>query len=110
MTKFKEYYQKMVEENKNAFADFTSTHFEYSTDEDKFQEKFNTEGENILKIIHEWEDKLCKQSEKAGYASYTGGLSEKFQAEVRSHFPLIDHIGIIVTKSPTFSLKKISLK
>lgn len=101
---------KMLAENKEAFDKFTKIHFDYSMDEEKYQEEFNVEGEKILKIIHEWEDRLCKQSEKAGFGSYTGGLSEKFQAEVRSHFPRIDHIGIIVTKSPTFSLKKISLK
>lgn len=109
----------MVEENKEMFDNFAKLHMEYSMDEDKFQEEFNTFGEKILLVIHEWENKLCSQSEKAGYSSYTGGLSEKFQGEVRSHFPLIDHIGIIVspqkpamefaTVEPSFSLKKIKL-
>lgn len=117
MTKFKEYYNRMVAENKEAFDSFTDSHFEYSTDEDKYQEVFNREGEKILKIIHEWEDRLCKTSEKAGFSSYTGNLAEKFQEEVRSHFPLIDHVGIIVNKTgggvkkavqtPKFTLKKL---
>ena len=104
MTKYREYYNRMVEENKDAFDKFTRAHFEYSTNEDKYQETFNREGEGILKIIHEWEDKLCKQSEKAGFGKYSGNLAEKFQEEVRSHFPLVDHIGIVVKK---FSLKKL---
>ena len=107
MTKYKEYFDKMVSENKDAFSDFTNIHFEYSTNEDKFQEKFNKEGEAILKIIHEWEDRLCKSSEGAGFGTFTGKLAEKFQEEVRSHYPLIDHIGIIV--APAFSLKRIKL-
>lgn len=106
MTKFKDYYNRMVADNKPAFDKFTSLHFEYSTDQEKFQDEFNHEGEAILKIIHEWEDKLCSQSEKAGFGSFTGNLAEKFQDEVRSHFPLIDHVGIISTKSG-FSLKKL---
>ena len=106
MTKYKEYFDKMVSENKDAFNTFTQAHFEYSTDEDKYQEAFNKEGDKILKIIHEYEDKLCKQSEKAGFGNYTVNLAEKFQDEIRSHFPLIDHIGIVVSK---FTLKKISL-
>ena len=106
MTKYKEYFDKMVSENKEAFNTFTQAHFEYSTDEDKYQEAFNKEGDKILKIIHEYEDKLCKQSEKAGFGNYTVNLAEKFQDEIRSHFPLIDHIGIVVSK---FTLKKISL-
>lgn len=97
----------MVLENKEAFDKFTGVHFEYSTNEEKYQEEFNKEGEKILKIIHEWEDKLCSQSEKAGFGSYTGGLAEKFQEEVRGHFPLIDHVGIVV--KPSFSLRKIKL-
>ena len=106
MTKYKEYFDKMVSENPEAFGKFTQIHFEYSIDQVKNQEQFNKEGEAVLQIIHEWEDKLCKQSEKAGFGSYTAGLAEKFQAEVKSHFPLIDHIGIVVNK---FSLKKIKL-
>jgi len=99
----------MVAENKEAFSKFTNVHFEYSTDQDKFQEMFNSEGTKILDIIHEWEGRLCKASEGAGYGTYTTKLSEKFQEEIRSHFPLIDHVGIIVKKSPSFSIKKITL-
>jgi type I restriction-modification system DNA methylase subunit len=106
MTKYKEYFDKMVSENKDAFGTFTNAHFEYSTNQEKYQEKFNKEGEKINKIIHEWEDRLCKNSEGAGFGKYTSNLAEKFQAEVKSHFPLIDHVGIVVN---TFSLKKINL-
>jgi hypothetical protein len=96
----------MVSENKSAFDKFTRIHFEYSIDQDKNQEKFNEEGEKINIIIHEYEDRLCKNSEGAGFGKYTSNLAEKFQDEVRSHFPLIDHIGIVVSN---FSLKKINL-
>jgi len=106
VTKYKEYFDKMVSENKSAFDQFTRIHFEYSIDQDKNQEKFNEEGEKINIIIHEYEDRLCKNSEGAGFGKYISNLAEKFQDEVRSHFPLIDHIGIIVNK---FSLKKIKL-
>lgn len=106
MTKYKEYFQKMLDSNKELFDKFARLHADYGMDNDKYQEEFNQEGEKVLKVIHEWENRLCAHSEKAGYANYTGGLAEKFQAEVKSHFALIDHIGIIVKK---FSLKKISL-
>ena len=114
MTKYKEYFDKMVSENKEAFNKFTKVHFEYSIDQDKSQEEFNVEGEKILKIIHEWEDRLCKTSEGAGFGKYTSNLAEKFQAEIKSHFPLVDHIGIIITKKPVaktdnFSIRKIKL-
>lgn len=110
MTKYKEYFNRMVEENKEAFDKFTQKHFEYSTDEDKYQDEFNKAGEEIMKVIHEWEDRLCKTSEKAGYSNYTGNLAEKFQEEVRRHFPLIDHVGIIVSKTTSKDLNKFNLK
>lgn len=106
MTKYKEYFEKMVSENKEIFDKFTKAHFEYSIDQDKNQEEFNKIGAEILDIIHEWENRLCKTSEGAGFGNYTVNLAEKFQAEIKSHFPLIDHIGIIVNK---FSIKKIKL-
>ncbi len=97
----------MVEENKNVFERFKMLHANYGMDENKFQEEFNKEGEKILAIAHDWENKLCSQSEKAGFSSYSGNLAEKFQAELKNAFPLIDHVGIVVKK---FSLKKISLR
>ena len=100
MTKYKVYFDKMVSENKDAFNKFTKAHFEYSIDQEKNQEEFNKIGAEILNIIHEWEDRLCKQSENAGFGSYTSNLAEKFQTEIKSHFPLIDHVGIVVNEAP----------
>jgi hypothetical protein len=96
----------MLEENKKVFDEFKLLHANYGMNEEKYQNEFNTEGEKILKIVNEWENKLCSQSEKAGYANYTGNLAEKFQAELRSTFPLIDHVGIVSVKS-TFKIKKL---
>ena len=106
MTKYKEYFNRMLEENKKVFDEFKILHANYGMNEDKYQDEFNTEGEKILKIVNEWENKLCSQSEKAGYSNYTGNLAEKFQTELRSVFPLIDHVGIISVKS-TFKIKKL---
>ena len=106
VTKYKEYVGKMLEANKSAFESFRKIHDQYTLDEEKYQEEFNQEGEKILPLIHDWEDRLCRQSEKAGYAGFTGGLAEKFQAEVKREFPLIDHVGLIVDR---FSIKKINL-
>ena len=86
MVKYKEYYDRMVSENKETFDAFARLHADYGMDNDKFQEEFNREGEKIQKLVHLWEDKLCSHSEKSGYGSYSGGLAEKFQAEVRAHF------------------------
>ncbi len=106
MTKYKEYFLRMIEENKDAFEKFKVLHANYDLDDTKYQDEFNREGEKILNIAHDWENRLCKHSESSGYGNYTTGLAEKFQAELRTLFPLIDHVGIIVKP---FVLKKISL-
>jgi hypothetical protein len=102
----------MMEENKSIFATFKLLHDKYALANDtaSLQEEFNREGEKILKIIREWENKLCSQSEKGGYGVYTGGLSEKFQMLIRKSFPMIDYVGIIVRKSESFTLRKINIK
>lgn len=110
MTKFKEYVLKMYEAEKAAFAEFEKLHDKYNLDQDRWQEEFNKEGEKILKIIVEWEGRLCRTSEKAGYSSYTGGLAEKFRAEIKKRFTMIDWIGVTSKKEPDFFLKKITLK
>ncbi len=96
----------MLDANKEAFDSFKKLHDKYGLDKERYQDEFNKEGEKILLITHEWENKLCSQSEKAGYGGYTGGLAEKFQTEVKREFPLIDHVGIVVSR---FSVKKINL-
>jgi len=95
----------MIEQNQDAFDKFRTVHNEYALNPDPNQENYNIEGGKILKIIKEWESKLCHQQEKT-YSQYAGKLAEKFWEEVRKEYPMIDHIGIIVKK---FNLKKISL-
>ena len=106
MTKSKEYVDRMLNGEKELFEEFSQIHAKYALDEDKYQEEFNKVGEKVMIVTAEWEDKLCKQSEKAGYGSFTSNLSEKFRQELKKVFPLIDHVGIIVK---TFNIKKISL-
>jgi len=44
MTKFKEYFQRMVEQNKNDFESFKIIHDEYALNPDGNQDKYNKEG------------------------------------------------------------------
>lgn len=112
MPKYKEYYQKMVDENKEVFDAFAKLHVDYSLNQNALQEKFNQEGEKIMEIIRDYENKLCRGTENGMYNHYSAGLADKFQGEVRAHFPLIDNVGLIVEKSsinPQFKLKKIEI-
>lgn len=106
MTKYKEYFNRMIEENKDIFEKFKVLHADYGMEGEKYQDQFNREGQKILDIAHGWENRLCKSSEGGGFGTFTVKLAEKFQEELRNAFPLIDHVGIIAIKS-TFNIKKL---
>ena len=116
-TKYKEYVEKMLRENKDLFDKFQPIHDKYALDPDSHQEEFNQVGEKVMNIVNEYDNKLCASSERGGYGKFTSNLSEKFRAEIKNHYSMLDHIGIIPTKreeflSPKgkdFVLKKISL-
>ncbi len=105
--KYKEYYEKMVADHADLFARFEALHARFAADREGHQEEFNQLGEKVMAVVREYEDRLCRQSEKGGFGVFSGGLAEKFQNEVRRHFPLIDHIGIKL--EPAFSIRKINL-
>ncbi len=75
MTKYREYYQKMLNNNKELFEKFQRIHDRYALDEERWQEEFNKEGEKILNVIRECENKRCSQSEKGEYSHFTPKLA-----------------------------------
>lgn len=105
----------MIADNKDLFDEFKQIHDRYGLEQEKIQNEFNEVGKKVQTVIRQWEDKLCGRSEGSGYASFTGGLAQKFQDEVRKTFPFIDSVGIIaetapaVEPEPEFVLKKINL-
>ncbi len=116
MPKYKDYFKRMLTENKDLFTAFTRVHFEYENNSEKNQERFNEIGEKVQELVMEYENKLCSHSDKGQYSGYTPKLAEKFQQEVRTHFPMYDFIGVTVEEtavkpaaSALFSLKQIKL-
>jgi len=98
----------MLSQNKKFFDEFKLIHDKFALDQDRCQNEYNEIGSKALLIIKDWEDRLCKQSEKAGYSTFTGGLAEKFQAEIRRNFAMIDWIGVLNKSSEKdFVLKKL---
>ena len=104
--KYKVYVQKMIDENKNVFDEFKIVHDKYGLDEDKWQDEFNKKGKRVQELTREYEDNLCRNTERGKYSSYSSNLAEKFQGEVRRLFPMYNHIGIKVDE---FALNKINL-
>lgn len=107
MVKYREYFQKMLSDNRELFDSFKLLHDTYALNPSAFQDNFNAHGEKILTIIREYENRLCANTERGMYSKYSTQLAEKFQNEVRAHFPMVDRIGLIV--NPEFKIKKIYL-
>lgn len=103
--KYKEYADMMFEVHKEDFENFKEIHSKFALEPDKYQDEFNEKGKPIQEIIQEFEDKLCRQSEKGGYGVYTSKLAEKFREEVKKAFSEIDKIGI--KRKKAFSLEQI---
>ncbi len=93
MTKYKQYFKKMCEDNQKEFDAFKVLHDKYRQDKKTYQEEYNQVGEPILKIIQQQESNLCLAMEKGKNNAYSTNLSEKFWVEVRTLFPAIDFIG-----------------
>lgn len=95
MTKYQEYYKKMVAENKSLFDNFKEIHDLYKTNEREHESKFNQIGGEVMEIIRDWEKRLCGYSEKGQNAVYSKNLSEKFWGLIRKDFSHIDLVGCV---------------
>lgn len=84
----------MLKKHQELFKSFEEVHAQYALDPDMWQEQFNTEGEAVLEVIRDYEDRLCSRSQGSGYASFTPKLAEKFREAVSDRFPMIDRVGI----------------
>lgn len=92
--KYKEYFQDMVDNNKELFTSFKTIHDAYAEEPEKWQKEYNEKGQDILDIIRRYENMLCSKSEGSSYGKFSSTLSDKFWNEVRVHFPKIDFIGM----------------
>jgi hypothetical protein len=94
MTKYKQYFQEMLADQKKVFDDFKKIHDLFVADRMKYQDEFNRQGEAVMDIIHDWEKRLCTRMESGKNGVYSANLSEKFKNEIKKVFPQIDFIGI----------------
>lgn len=105
----------MLKDNKEIIESFRLLHDNYALNPDYLQKQFNKEGGKILALIREYENRLCRNTERGMYSKYSVALAEKFQNEVRKHFPMIDRVGLILEETdpkiskPEFAIKKIYL-
>ncbi|OGH12270.1 MAG: hypothetical protein A2857_00695 [Candidatus Levybacteria bacterium RIFCSPHIGHO2_01_FULL_36_15] len=94
MTKYQKYFQEMLSQNKEVFDSFKILHDAYAVEPEKWQKKFNEEGEKVMEIIRRYEKMLCNNSDSSGYSKFSSKLADKFWEAVRNQFPKIDFVGL----------------
>jgi uncharacterized protein YciU (UPF0263 family) len=94
MTKYKKYFQEMVEGNSELFEVFKDVHDGFLKDPKKWQKEFDEKGKKVWEVINEWEKRLCTQIEGGKNAVFSGGLSDKFRDEIKKIYPKIEMVGV----------------
>lgn len=97
MVKYKESYKQMISAHADEFAKFKILHDKFAKDRMKFQDQYNSEGSAIIDLINEYEKKLCSKMEGGKNGVYSANLAEKFRAEIKKDYPMIDLVGVRLT-------------
>lgn len=92
--KYQQLFHLMLKENEEALGEFKLLHDKYEKEPELYQDEYNKEGEEIMKIIQKYENMLTSHSENSGYGKFSANLSDKFRSAVKLVFPKLDFIGI----------------
>lgn len=92
--KYKQYFEQMFELHREEMMQFMILNNQYGNDKRLMKQEFDQRGAPIVKIVKEWEDKLCQTMEKGENGAYSAKLAEKFQSEVGKYFPYIHEVGV----------------
>ncbi|MDF2379430.1 MAG: hypothetical protein P1V18_04385 [Candidatus Gracilibacteria bacterium] len=95
--KYKKYFDQMFEAHRDDFMRFMLVDNMYAQDKRGMKAQFDEEGAQIKQIVHNWEDKLCKQMESGKNGVFSSKLGEKFHLEVTKYLPHFHEIGMKIT-------------
>lgn len=94
MTKYQQYFQDMLKQNKQLFDQFQIIHDKFAIDPKNYKSEFDNLGRQVQDVLRRTENRLCGHSEGSGYSKFSANLAEKFHQEVKKQFPKIDQIGM----------------
>jgi gamma-glutamylcyclotransferase (GGCT)/AIG2-like uncharacterized protein YtfP len=92
-TKYVSLVKEMYQHNEALMAEFDKLHAHYEQNQQKWQSAFNAEGEKVMDVMRFFERQLCGKSERSGMGVYSSKLAEKYWAEIKKRYPMIDFIG-----------------
>lgn len=92
--KYKDFYQQMMTKHGAEFAAFKTVHDKFRLDRKKWRKQFDLLGKPLVRVIEEWERRLCSGMERGDNARYSMNLSEKFWGEIKRELPMIELVGV----------------
>jgi len=92
-TKYLSLIKEMYQAHESEMAEFEKLHQAYEQNQKKWQKQFNDQGGKIVEIMRYYEKQLCGKSERSGMGVYSSKLAEKYWAEIKKRFSLIDFVG-----------------
>ncbi len=95
-TKYHEYYQKMVAENRQLFDEFLKIHDLFKQNQAKNAEEFHQVGQKVVDKIRDFDRRLCSAMGRGVFSTYSQKLSEKFWDLARKDFDQINMVGVKV--------------
>jgi hypothetical protein len=94
---YKKAYQEMVDKYSEQFLAFSQIHDRFKADQNTWKDKFDELGLPLVRIISDTENRLCSKMEKSHQGQYSAKLADKFRAEVKAHYPLIELVGVTIS-------------
>ena len=94
MTKSQQYFQDMMEYNKEVFDEFAKVHAIYDPQTHAHQNELNEVGEPVLAVVRKYENLLCAYSESGKYGKFSNKTAEVFWNYIRKAYPYIDYVGL----------------
>jgi len=107
--KYKNYLKEMYIKHSELFDSFETIHAAYVLDKATHQAEFNRQGQEVLRVVEDWENRLCNQMEKGKHSSFSHRLADKFREELRIRFPMIDFVGAKIKPAADFVIPRINL-
>lgn len=94
MSKYRQFVNLMLEENRELFDEFKPIHDAYVLSPAINQAKYNAIGSEVMDVIRDYERRLCAKMGAGQYSKFSMNLSEKFMEEIKQIFPKIMFIGV----------------
>jgi hypothetical protein len=98
-TKYREYYQRMVAENRQLFDEFLKVNDAFKSDSVAHADEFHLVGQKVVDKVRDFDRRLCSAMGRGVFSTYSQKLSEKFWDLVRQDFDQIDMVGVKVKKA-----------